>query len=586
LDLILGCGSQPLPDSQLQNPQDAQDADSSAFVAWKLLVKFKSQEPDGSDSVLTLTNANATGQVSQTGVRVVELDPTADTAAQLRAFQSRPEVEFAELDRVFEPALVPDDPWYSSTVAPQWHLPKISAPAAWDVNTGSPSVVIAILDTGVYGGHTDLASKMVPGWNVPANNADTSDATGHGTTVAGVAAATSNNGLGVASVAWGCKIMPIRVSGPDGITMTSSIAAGLTWAADHGAKVANVSYGGVSASPTIAGAAEYFESRNGGGVVTVAAGNNAYFISSADNPFVLNVSATDQSDLLATFSNTGNDVDLSAPGVAINTTDRGGGYASASGTSCSAPIVAGVAALAFSIDPTLTGPQLQALLKQSADDLGASGWDTGYGWGRVNAAQAVSLAMAGAGGPGDTSPPSVSFGSPVEGATVGGTLTIQVGASDDVGVASVSLSVDGAPLGTDSSQPYAFVWNTVSSPNGERTLRATARDSAGNENDAVVLVVVSNVADSEPPSVAIVSPAGGTTLGRKLTVTATASDNVGVSRVELYVDGVLSDALTAAPYSFTVNTRRWSRGAHLLQCRAYDTAGNMGASAVVTVYKN
>ena len=587
--LLLGCGSQPVPEAPLLDSQATQEgtADASSFVAGKLLVKFKDASPDGGSTVLSLTNANETGQVLQTGVQVVELDPASDTAAQLRAFQARPEVEFAELDQVWEPALVPNDPWYASAVAPQWHLPMISAPAAWDVTTGSSSIVIAILDSGVNGGHSELLSKMVAGWNVPASNTDTSDGNGHGTCVAGIAAAASNNSLGVASVAWGCKLMPIRVSGADGTTTTSSIAAGLTWAADHGARVANVSYGGVSASPTVAGAAEYFQNQNGGGVVTVAAGNNAYFVSTADNPFVINVSATDQDDLMAYFSNTGNNIDLSAPGVAIHTIDRGGGYANTSGTSCSAPLVAGVAALALSVDPTLTGSELQDLLKQSADDRGSPGWDTSYGWGRVNAANAVNLAMAGVGGPADTNPPSVSIATPAAGSSVAGVVNVLVSAADDGSVALVSLSVDGASLDSDATLPYSFSWNTADAPNGGHSLQATARDAAGNESTAATLVQVDNAMDGTSPTVTIASPTNNTTIGRRFTVAATATDNVGVSRVELYVDGVLSDALTAAPYSFTIgNTRRWARGAHYLQCRAYDAAGNMGASTVVTVYKN
>ena len=128
------------------------------------------------------------------------------------------------------------------------------------------------------------------------------------------------------------------------------------------------------------------------------------------------------------------------------------GYSTASGTSISAPIAAGVAALVLSVNPTLTATQVQNILKQSADDLGSAGWDSSYGAGRVNAARAVSLAGGGSGG-GDTTPPTVSFASPTTGATVSGTTAVQVSASDNVGVASVSLSLDGDALGTDTASP-------------------------------------------------------------------------------------------------------------------------------------
>src|SRR6266853_4018884 len=114
----------------------------------------------------------------------------------VRAFQSQAEVEFAELDRIIAPAdVVPDDPWYANW---QWGLRKIDGPTAWQSTTGSPNIIIAILDTGVDSSHPDLAGKFVPGWNVFSNNSDTRDVYGHGTEVAGTAAASSNNNLGVA----------------------------------------------------------------------------------------------------------------------------------------------------------------------------------------------------------------------------------------------------------------------------------------------------------------------------------------------------------------------------------------------------
>ena len=252
--------------------------------------------------------------------------------------------------------------------------------------------------------HPDLASKMVPGRNIYNNNSDTSDIGGHGTAVAGTAAASSNNADGVASVAWGCKIMPIRVTDLSGYATFSAMASGLQWAADHGARVANLSFN-ASDSSTVKSAAQYFQ--NKGGVVAVASGNQATFNSAADNAYVLTVGATDANDVLASFSNTGNNIDLTAPGTNIRTTAKGGGYVSTAGTSVSAPIVAGVAALVMSANPSLTPMQVQDILKQSADDLGATGWDANYGRGRVNAARAVSLAQGG--GTTDTTSPTSIF---------------------------------------------------------------------------------------------------------------------------------------------------------------------------------
>src|SRR5690606_30750166 len=140
------------------------------------------------------------------------------------------------------------------------HLPKISAPLAWDMTSGSAAVTIAICDTGIDASHPDLAGKLVPGWNAYSNNNDTSDPTGHGTAVAGIAAAASNNGIGIASVAGNCRIMPIRIGNATGATSSSVIANGIIHAADHGARVVNVSFG-VLGSPLVTSAAQYLHSR-------------------------------------------------------------------------------------------------------------------------------------------------------------------------------------------------------------------------------------------------------------------------------------------------------------------------------------
>ena len=366
----------------------------AAFVPGRILVQFHSQTPAyRARSIVLSHGAHISQEIPKIGVQVVELPAGANEADSVKAFAALPEVEFAELDWLFRPDdITPDDPNYSS----EWYLKTISAPAAWSVTTGSSDVIIAIIDTGVDSTHPDLSSKIVPGWNFANNNSDTSDVYGHGTAVAGAAAASSNNGTGVASVAWGCLILPVRVSDTQGNAPASLIANGLRWAADNGARVANISYN-VSGNATVSNAAKYFQ--QAGGVVTVSAGNDAAFISSQDNRYVLTVSATDNLDNPAYYSNTGNNIDLSAPGSVIYTTLSGGGYGYASGTSFSAPIVAGVAALVMSANSSLTPTKVQDTLKQSADDKGPAGWDPRYGSGRVNAAAAVTLALAQAGSP-------------------------------------------------------------------------------------------------------------------------------------------------------------------------------------------
>jgi thermitase len=387
--------------------------------------------------------ANQSDVVQQLGVHILKV-PESKRARVLNALKRNPDIEFVEPNYLVKPALVPNDSYYSS----EWHLPKIQAAQAWDLSTGTNAVIVAILDTGIDATHPELAAKLVPGWNFYDNNADTSEVYRHGTAVAGTAAAASNNGTGVASLAWNCLIMPIRVSDPNGYGSTLAMSQGLIWAADHGARVANISYG-VTGSATVTSAAEFFQSKNG--VVTVSAGNESTFDASTDNPSVLTVSGTDTTDVLASWSNTGNNIDLAAPGVSIVTTGGGGTYVAGTGTSFSAPIVAGVAALVISANPSLTAVQVQDILKQNADDLGAPGFDTSFGFGRVNAYRAVLAATSVAPTPPDTTAPSVTITAPTPGSTVSGTVTISVSAADNVGITQVDCFVNGALLGTSSS---------------------------------------------------------------------------------------------------------------------------------------
>jgi subtilisin family serine protease len=498
--------------------------------------------------------------------------PEARLEIVLAALQKHSSIAFAELNSIYEPALVPNDTYYSFA----WHLPKIQAPQAWDITTGSSNVIIAILDTGVESTHPDLAPKIVAGWNFYDNNVNTADVTGHGTMVAGGAAAMSNNGMGVASPAWGALIMPVRISDATGSASDLTIAKALSWVADQGVRVANISYA-ISQSSAVSSAAQYLQSK--GGVVTVAAGNGSSFITAPDNPYVLTVSATDNNDLLCSFSNTGSNIDIAAPGSGIPSTGSGGSYVTAGGTSLSAPVVAGVAALVISVNPNLTGIQVRSLLEQTADDLGSSGWDPQFGYGRVNAYKAV---IAAGGNGTDTTPPAVSVTSPTSGSTVSATISVSVSATDNVGVTKVEWYLDGALAGSSATATVSFSWNTTSCANGSHNLQAKAYDAAGNVGSSTnVTVTVQN--DTTAPTAQITAPVGGSTVAGTIPVNVSASDNVGVTKVELYLDGALAASSTSAPASFSWNTTASTNGAHALKAKAYDAAGNVGSSLTINV---
>jgi DUF971 family protein len=187
---------------------------------------------------------------------------------------------------------------------------------------------------------------------------------------------------------------------------------------------------------------------------------------------------------------------------------------------------------------------------------------------------------------GDTQPPTTAITSPSNGATVSGTTTVTASASDNVGVTRVELWVDGALASTDNSSPYSFSWNTTTVANGNHTVQSRAYDAANNVGQSTTLTVsVSNgpAADTQPPTTAITSPSNGATVSGTTSVTATATDNVGVTRVELWVDGALALTDNAAPYTFSWNTTAIANGNHTLQSRAYDAANNVGQSTAISV---
>src|ERR1051325_8712334 len=294
--------------------------EQEGFVPGRILVKFRADVGlDHARQIVAALGAREADELPGIGVMILDLPEQASETAFAHVLAARSDVEFAELDRILKPAdITPNDPWFVNW---EGHLRRIQAPTAWSTTVGSSNVVIAILDTGVDANHEDLAGKLVVGWNSYNNNSSTMDVSGHGTAVAGTAGAASNNGVGVASVCWSCRIMPVRVSDMTGYATYSSIANGLTWAADHGARVANISYI-VSDSSAVTSAAQYFQGK--GGVVTSSAGNYSTFSNSPDNPYILTVSATDYFDVIYSYSNTGKNIDVAAPGDSFSTQMGGG----------------------------------------------------------------------------------------------------------------------------------------------------------------------------------------------------------------------------------------------------------------------
>ncbi|ASS77217.1 hypothetical protein CIG75_12615 [Tumebacillus algifaecis] len=284
----------------------------------------------------------------------------------------------------------PNDMYYGSN---QWNLPLISADKGWQVTTGDPNVIIAVVDTGVDLNHPEFKGQLVEGRNMLTGTNKPQDDNGHGTHVAGVIAARTNNLEGIAGIDWAGKIMPVKAMDADGSGSVLDIADGIIWAADHGADVINLSLGEYAGSDYLHDAIRYAYDK--GAVVIAAMGNDGIDDPSYPAAYeeVIAVAANDEQKETASFSNFGPHTSVSAPGVAIPSTYPNNRYAALSGTSMASPHVAGVAALIRSINPALSPAEVRSIIQNTADDLGPEGHDEYYGYGQINVANAIKAAV-------------------------------------------------------------------------------------------------------------------------------------------------------------------------------------------------
>jgi len=322
--------------------------------------------------------------VSELGVWRVKVD-TGRELELVKSLSKLSDVEYAEPNYIAYAQEPPNDPYYSG----QWGLAKINAPDGWDVTHGSSSVIIAIVDSGIDGTHTDLVSKVLAGYNYVDNTplpvGTNPDDCGHGTHVAGIASAITNNGIGVAGMAWEAGLMPVKV---DGLCQGSyeNVASGISYAADQGAKVINLSLGGLSDSYTLKEAVDYAYGK--GCLIVAAAGNDGTMSLRYPARYanVMGVGSTDANDAISSFSNYGDGLSVMAPGKNIYSTLPGRVYDYLTGTSMSTPFVSGLAALVWAELPNLSCDQVRSLIERNAVDLGYAGWDEYYGFGRIDAA--------------------------------------------------------------------------------------------------------------------------------------------------------------------------------------------------------
>jgi thermitase len=413
-----------------------------AVEAGEVLVVLDGSAPKAAASALTLRGARVERASAKSRTLVVSVPKGFSAQGFARVAARAPGVAWVQPNYRYQATATPNDPMYFQ----QWGMARVGAAAAWSVTSGKPSVTVAVIDTGVSLAHPDLSARVDTVNDYDFVNGDTNadDDEGHGTHVAGIIAATADNSVGIAGVAPGIRILPIKVLDANGSGNSLSVADGIRYAADRGVQVINMSLGGPK-DPYTASAVTYAQSK--GCVVVAATGNDG--INGVSYPGalkdVVGVGAIDSSNLRASFSNYGTGTDLVAPGVDILSTLPGATYGKLDGTSMATPFVAGVAALLASAQPGWSASQIIDRMFTTAHDLGSVGTDSQYGHGLVRA----DVALTGTAVPDDDNIPGVALPP----SPVAGTLD-RTGDRDDVYAVllgagqTLDLSLTGA-AGTD-----------------------------------------------------------------------------------------------------------------------------------------
>lgn len=401
-----------------------------------------------------------------------------------------------------------------------WGVKRIGAGTVHDSGNKGTGVKVAVIDTGIDYTHPDLNGNYAGGKDFVNNDLDPMDDHYHGTHVAGTIAA-EDDGAGVVGVAPEAQLYGLKVLSFSGSGNYSDVIAALEWAVTNGMQVTNNSYGS-SGYPGLL-VELMFATVEATGIVNVcAAGNSGNLAGTGENMIYparfascIAVAATNNSDVRASFSSTGLEMELAAPGSGIPSTFPGGWYVSMSGTSMACPHVSGAAALCIAAGVGDVRGQLIA----TADDLGDPEWDPWYGHGLVDADEA-------AGADGSDNPPQVTITNPPDFAIVSGTVSVTASANDDNGVTQVEFFVDAASIGVDTSTPYTVPWDSTTVADGFYTITATVTDTTEQTASDSILVLVSNAVNN-PPTTTITSPLDSSEFddGESITFTGTASDD-------------------------------------------------------------
>lgn len=591
--LPFACVIEVPPDDTILNS----DVDDGPFVFDAEIEPVVANLPFEKSRLLVQTLPGADGDAVQNAFRdagvtvideIAEIDvavlETADTDVADAAKRLSETMLFETFQKsyLYDAGIAPNDVLY----ARQTHLPQIGAERAWDVTTGDQSIVVAIVDTGVDANHPDLKGKIAGGRNIFEGNDRFDDGMGHGTMVAGVAAAASNNALGVTGVAWGSPILAVRVGNAQGLASSQSIAAGILWAVANGAKVINVSFAPLWSDKVVKSAAQQAYTR--GALVVISAGNKGGLSTSAGFEEALFVGAIAPDNRIATFSDRGPFVDLVAPGTGIRSTSFDGDYDMASGTSFAAPIVSGVVALAWAANPSFRAVTIRDAILSTALDLGAAGEDDTFGRGAVDAARAVSKAAASFEEV-DLTPPAVRIVSPAVGQSMSGRASATVIATDKFGVADVVLSIDGVAYATDPRTPFTFTLDTASFSSGNHELSFIATDVNGNRAAAktvrVNFVAQTPLGSGSAGTITFTSPAANAGVSGDIAIRASLADADGLAVIEWLVDGqsVFVSPLSGmnSGVSYVWRSDSFPKGSHSITIVATDNLGNQTRGSLI-----
>jgi subtilisin family serine protease len=350
-------------------------------VPGQLLVKFRDgTTPQTANRLLGRVEGDVDHEVNQIDVQVVSV-PGGQTDEAVHALDASPAVEYVERDTTVTAfGVKPNDPLWPN----QWGSSMVRLPDAWSASTGSARVVIAVLDSGIDPAHPDLRGAVLAGRDLIDGDDDPDDQNGHGTATAGVIASRTNNRLGQAGVCWTCAILPVKVLDAKAKGPTSVIAAGIVWAADHGARVINMSIGTDGPTQTLEDAVNYAQAK--GAMIVASAGNNgsATPVYPAAYANVLSVAGSTAGNALYSWSSYGPWVSVAAPGCNAAPW-LNGGFVNYCGTSSAAPIVAGIAGLAFAARPATSVNDITQAIEKTATALPGT-----VRYGLVNAQAALS----------------------------------------------------------------------------------------------------------------------------------------------------------------------------------------------------